>query len=155
MQGANVPSNFWIQSLTDGGTESTPRPVGIAHQSHEAFSQRLTHSRQRSRQNSSIDYVAVTGDTPAKTILGHVEDISDMVQYRSTGQHFTHPSVVQSSAQYYEEVWSTGAVEVLDGIMAEAHEQHDKILQPGKFSVGRSSMAKGIVGYRRAYPDLV
>ncbi|MEW5320440.1 MAG: hypothetical protein WDW38_011514 [Sanguina aurantia] len=59
------------------------------------------------------------------------------------------------SFQYYEEVWSTGAVEVLDGIMAEAHEQHDKILQPGKFSVGRSSMAKGIVGYRRAYPDLV
>lgn len=56
--------------------------------------------------------------------------------------------------QYYEEVWSNGAVELLDGIMAEGHEQHDKILQPGKFSVGRSSMAKGIVGYRRAYPDL-
>lgn len=56
--------------------------------------------------------------------------------------------------QYYEEVWSNGAVELLDGIMAEAHEQHDKILQPGKISVGRSSMAKGIVGYRRAYPDL-
>lgn len=56
--------------------------------------------------------------------------------------------------QYYEEVWSRGRVLLLDNIMAEEHEQHDCVWQPGRVGTGRRVMKRGILAYRQAYPDL-
>jgi hypothetical protein len=56
--------------------------------------------------------------------------------------------------QLYEDVWSQGKVLLLNKIMAEEHAQLDRIWQD-KPGVGRQRMKRGILAYRKAYPDIV
>lgn len=71
--------------------------------------------------------------------------------------HVTHrkQQALQRARQYYEEVWSQGRVLLLNTIMAESHQQHDVVWQPGRVGQGRRAMKRGILAYRAAYPDLV
>jgi len=56
--------------------------------------------------------------------------------------------------QLYEDAWSQGKILLLNKIMAEDHAQLDRIWQE-KPGVGRQRMKRGILAYRKAYPDIV
>lgn len=63
-------------------------------------------------------------------------------------------AMISTATQLYEEVWSSGRVTLLEGLMAEDHEQHDMVWQPTRVGLGRRSMKRGILAYRTLYPDL-
>jgi hypothetical protein len=55
--------------------------------------------------------------------------------------------------QLYEDVWSQGRVLLLDSIMAEDHQQLDRVWQASAGG-GRRRMKRGVLAYRAAYPDI-
>jgi hypothetical protein len=57
------------------------------------------------------------------------------------------------SLQLYEDVWSQGRVLLLDSIMAEEHQQLDRVWQ-ATAGGGRRRMKRGVLAYRAAYPDI-
>lgn len=62
--------------------------------------------------------------------------------------------LLQRARQLYEDVWSQGKILLLNTIMAEEHAQVDRVWQqsPG---IGRQRMKRGILAYRKAYPDIL
>jgi hypothetical protein len=56
-------------------------------------------------------------------------------------------------SQLYEDVWSQGRVLLLDSIMAEEHQQVDRVWQ-ATAGGGRRRMKRGVLAYRAAYPDI-
>jgi hypothetical protein len=57
------------------------------------------------------------------------------------------------TTQLYEDVWSQGRVLLLDSIMAEEHQQLDRVWQTSAGG-GRRRMKRGVLAYRAAYPDI-
>lgn len=55
--------------------------------------------------------------------------------------------------QLYEDVWSQGRVLLLDSIMAEDHQQLDRVWQ-ATAGGSRRRMKRGVLAYRAAYPDI-
>uniref|UniRef100_A0A383VKT0 SnoaL-like domain-containing protein n=1 Tax=Tetradesmus obliquus TaxID=3088 RepID=A0A383VKT0_TETOB len=61
--------------------------------------------------------------------------------------------IVQRARQLYEDVWSQGRVLLLDSIMAEDHQQLDRVWQ-ATAGGSRRRMKRGVLAYRAAYPDI-
>lgn len=61
--------------------------------------------------------------------------------------------LVAAARRLYEEAWSQGNIRALNAIMAEDHAQCDVIWQPQP-GIGRDRMKRGILAYRKAYPDV-
>ncbi|GFR49366.1 hypothetical protein Agub_g11392, partial [Astrephomene gubernaculifera] len=73
----------------------------------------------------------------------------------NAGSEAREEIALERARAYYQDVWSEGRVLRLNAIMAEDHQQHDMIWQPHRVGAGRRAMKRGIIAYRRAYPDLV
>eukprot|EP00241_Pyramimonas_parkeae_P021912 CAMPEP_0114282818 /NCGR_PEP_ID=MMETSP0059-20121206/3764_1 /TAXON_ID=36894 /ORGANISM="Pyramimonas parkeae, Strain CCMP726" /LENGTH=233 /DNA_ID=CAMNT_0001403491 /DNA_START=18 /DNA_END=719 /DNA_ORIENTATION=+ len=60
----------------------------------------------------------------------------------------------QVARKFYEELWSSGNLELAEEVLAEHHKQHDRGWWGGRETIGRDKLCQGIVGFRRGYPDL-